>query len=226
MFRPLPVSFGTKNISFNRELMQKLYAVGIPASLNMALPSLLISSLNGILSMFSETYVLVLGAYYKLQTFIYLSANGIIQGIRPLVSFNYGAGERKRVEQIFRTALYLTAGVMAVGMLLSFLIPGQMIGLFVSNPETIKIGVMTLHIISLGFIVSAVSVTCSGTLEGLGMGMASLMISLSRYVVVIIPAAFLLSRVWGADGVFYAFPVTELATAVFAFAIFRKSYKV
>ena len=214
MFRPLPVSFGTKNISFNRELMQKLYAVGIPASLNMALPSLLISSLNGILSMFSETYVLVLGAYYKLQTFIYLSANGIIQGIRPLVSFNYGAGERKRVEQIFRTALYLTAGVMAVGMLLS------------SNPETIKIGVMTLHIISLGFIVSAVSVTCSGTLEGLGMGMASLMISLSRYVVVIIPAAFLLSRVWGADGVFYAFPVTELATAVFAFAIFRKSYKV
>ena len=84
MFRPLPVSFGTKNISFNRELMQKLYAVGIPASLNMALPSLLISSLNGILSMFSETYVLVLGAYYKLQTFIYLSANGIIQGIRPL----------------------------------------------------------------------------------------------------------------------------------------------
>ncbi len=101
MFRPLPVSFGTKNISFNRELMQKLYAVGIPASLNMALPSLLISSLNGILSAFSETYVLVLGAYYKLQTFIYLSANGIIQGIRPLVSFNYGAGERKRVEQIF-----------------------------------------------------------------------------------------------------------------------------
>ena len=93
MFRPLPVSFGTKNISFNRELMQKLYAVGIPASLNMALPSLLISSLNGILSMFSETYVLVLGAYYKLQTFIYLSANGIIQGIRPLVSFNYGAGD-------------------------------------------------------------------------------------------------------------------------------------
>ena len=226
MFRPLPVSFGTKNISFNRELMQKLYAVGIPASLNMALPSLLISSLNGILSMFSETYVLVLGAYYKLQTFIYLSANGIIQGIRPLVSFNYGAGERKRVEQIFRTALYLTVGVMAVGMLLSFLIPGQMIGLFTSNPETIKIGMMALHIISLGFIVSAVSVTCSGTLEGLGMGMASLMISLSRYVVVIIPTAFLLSRVWGADGVFYAFPVTELATAVFAFVIYRKSYKV
>lgn len=101
-----------------------------------------------------------------------------------------------------------------------------LIGLFTSNPETIKIGMMALHIISLGFIVSAVSVTCSGTLEGLGMGMASLMISLSRYVVVIIPTAFLLSRVWGADGVFYAFPVTELATAVFAFVIYRKSYKV
>ena len=93
-------------------------------------------------------------------------------------------------------------------------------------PDTIKIGVMALHIISLGFIVSAVSVTCSGTLEGLGMGMASLWISLLRYVVVIIPAAFFLSRVWRADGVFYAFPVTEVVTAVLAFVIYRKKYKV
>ena len=130
IFRPLPVSFARENIVWNRALLQKLYAVGIPASLNMALPSLLISSLNGILSAFSGTYVLVLGAYYKLQTFIYLSANGIIQGIRPLISFNYGAGEKKRVQQIFGTTLALTAGVMAVGTLLSFLIPGQMIGLF------------------------------------------------------------------------------------------------
>lgn len=115
----------------------------------MALPSLLISSLNGILSAFSGTYVLVLGAYYKLQTFIYLSANGIIQGIRPLISFNYGAGEKKRVQQIFGTTLALTAGVMAVGTLLSFLIPGQMIGLFTENQETIQIGIKALHIISL-----------------------------------------------------------------------------
>ena len=216
ILRPLPVSFGKEKISLNGELLNKLYAVGIPASLNMALPSLLISSLNGILAGFSGKYVLVLGAYYKLQTFIYLSANGIIQGIRPLISFNYGAGERKRVQKIFAVTLGLTAGVMALGMLLSFLIPGQMIGIFTSNEETIQIGVKALHVISFGFIVSAVSVTCCGALEALGRGMASLLISLSRYAVVMIPVAFLLSRVMGAEGVFFAFPITETLTAVAA----------
>ena len=225
IFRPLPVSFARENIVWNRVLLQKLYAVGIPASLNMALPSLLISSLNGILSAFSGTYVLVLGAYYKLQTFIYLSANGIIQGIRPLISFNYGAGEKKRVQQIFGTTLALTAGVMAVGTLLSFLIPGQMIGLFTENQETIQIGIKALHIISLGFIVSAVSVTCCGALEALGKGMASLLISLSRYAVIIIPAAFLFSRLYGAEGVFAAFPVTELLTAVFAWIVYKRNQR-
>lgn len=222
-FRPLPVSFEKKKISFNRQVIKPLYAVGIPASLNMALPSLLISSLNGILAGFSGSYVLVLGAYYKLQTFIYLSANGIIQGIRPLISFNYGAKEMKRVQQIFRTTLCLTAGVMALGMFLSFMIPGQMISLFTENEETVQIGISALQVICFGFVVSAVSVTCSGALEALGRGMDSLFISLLRYVVIIIPAALIFSRMMGAQGVFLAFPVTEAIAAVAAFWIYRKN---
>ena len=93
--------------------------------------------------------MLVLGVYYKLQTFIYLSANGIIQGIRPLVGYNYGAGEHKRVEKIYHTTLKLTVLIMALGMALSWIIPSQLIGLFTANPETIKIGVTALHIIVL-----------------------------------------------------------------------------
>ena len=122
--------------------------------------------------------MLVLGAYYKLQTFIYLTANGIIQGIRPLVGYNYGAGEYKRVEKIFRTTLGLVIGVMFVGTVLCWMIPDKLVGLFTASPETIGIGVRALHIISLGFVVSAVSVTCSGALEGLGKGASSLYISL------------------------------------------------
>ena len=82
-------------------IARRLYLIGIPAALNTALPSLLVSALNGILADFSEKYVLVLGVYYKLQTFIYLTANGIVQGIRPLVGYNYGAGETKRVQPHF-----------------------------------------------------------------------------------------------------------------------------
>lgn len=222
VFRPLPLSFRLKNITLNGMLLQKLYAVGIPASLNMALPSVLISSLNGILASFSEKYVLVLGAYYKLQTFIYLTANGIVQGTRPLISFNYGAGEKDRVEKIFRTALGLTAGVMAVGLLLSLAIPQQLIGLFTGNEETIRIGVKALRIISIGFLASAVSVTCCGALEALEKGIPSLLVSLARYVLLILPAAFLFSRLLGAEGVFYAFPLTEIGSAVFSFWIYRR----
>ena len=222
---PLPVSFSKRNISFNKELMKKLYLVGIPASLNMALPSVLISSLNGILAVFSDKYVLVLGAYYKLQTFIYLSANGIIQGIRPLVSFNYGADENGRVRKIFNTSLALTSGIMALGVALSFIIPDKMIGLFTENPDTVQIGVKALHIICTGFIFSAMSVTCCGVLEALGKGIESLIISFSRYAMIIIPAAYVLCKFLGAQGVFFAFPVAEGLTAVASFFIYQRLRK-
>ena len=219
---PIPVKIQLKYLKPEKHVISRIYAVGIPATLNMALPSLLISSLNGILSGFSEKYVLVLGVYYKLQTFIYLSANGIIQGIRPLIGYNYGAGEKKRVEKIFRTALGLVLGVMAAGMLISWLIPGKLIGLFTVNEETIRIGITALHIISFGFIVSGVSVTCSGALEGLGKGTPSFCIALLRYVIVIIPAAFLFGKILGANGVWLAFPVAEALTAVFAIILYQR----
>ena len=223
VIKPLPVSFSKKNVSFDKNLLSKLYTVGIPASLNMALPSLQVSALNGILSAFSDKYVLVLGAYYKLQTFIYLSANGIIQGIRPIVSFNYGAGEIKRVNDTFKTTLALTAGVMALGVMLSVTIPAKMIGLFTSSADTIDIGVNALRIISAGFVFSAVSVTCCGVLEALGKGAPSLGVSCMRYAVIIIPAAYILSRTaLGAQGVFFAFPVSEVITAVVSYLIYKK----
>lgn len=222
-FRPLPVKIKFCHMKPDRSMMKRLYSIGIPATLNMALPSLLISALNGILAEFSEKYVLVLGVYYKLQTFIYLSSNGIIQGIRPLMAYNYGAGEHKRVKKIFSTAIKLTVSIMIVGTVLAWAIPGQLIGLFTANQETIDIGVTALKIISLGFAISAVSVTCSGALEGLGKGMPSLFISLSRYVVIIIPVAFILSRFLEAKGVWCAFVISECVTAIFAYHTYRKA---
>lgn len=222
--KPIPISFRRENIIFSKELLKSLYSVGIPATLNMALPSVLISSLNGILAAFSDKYILVLGAYFKLQTFIYLTASGIIQGIRPIVSYNYGAGEKKRVHSVFKTALGLNLMVMIVGVVLSILIPGQLIGLFTTREETINIGVQALHIICVGFTFSAVSVTCCGVLEALGRGVPSLIVSALRYVVIIIPTAFILGRFLGAAGVFMALPITEIVTAVASYLIYRKYY--
>ncbi len=222
-YRPIPVRLSRKSMTADRNLDKKLYAVGIPATLNMALPSLLISALNAILVGYSQIYVVILGIYYKLQTFLYMPANGIVQGMRPIIGYNYGAGEHKRVEKIYRLTLTLSGAIMLLGTLICLLMPEQLIAIYTENQETIREGAKALRIISAGFIVSAVSVTGSGALEGLGKRFPSFVISLFRYVVIIIPLAFLFSRIWGPVGVWNAFWIAETITAVIALVVYRRA---
>ena len=223
--RPIRIRISRQFLTFDKETAFKLYFVGIPATLNMALPSVLISALNSILSSYSEVYILVLGIYYKLQTFLYLPANGIIQGMRPLIGYNYGAGEQKRVKEIYNIVLCMSSVIMVLGTIICLLIPGQLINLFTHVPETIHTGEIALRVISAGFLVSAVSVTSSGALEGLGKGMPSLIISLCRYIIIIIPSAFLFSKLFGAVGVWNAFWVAEFITAIISFFIYHRTIK-
>lgn len=220
--KPIPVKIRVHEMTPESALCKKVYSIGIPATLNLALPSVQVSALNAILTVYSASYVLVLGAYFKLQTFLYLTGNGVVQGMRPLIGYNYGAGEMKRVKSIFKSALILIAGVMVIGTILCMAIPQSLIGLFTSNPETISLGREALRLISIGFIVSAVSVTVSGALEGLGKGKESLVISLLRYIVLILPLAYFFSKMWGAVGVWHAFWVTEFISAVISYFICQK----
>lgn len=220
--RPLPLRLLPSKTMWDGAIARKMYAIGIPATLNLALPSLLISCLNVILAAFSQVYVLVLGVYYKLQTFLYLPANGIVQGMRPIIGYNFGAKEYGRVAKIYRVALLLSAAIMAVGTALCWAIPDQLIGLFSENAETIAAGSTALRLISIGFVISSLSVISSGALEGLGMGGPSLAISLLRYVALILPLAFVLSRFFSASGVWHAFWVTEFLTAGVSYALYRR----
>lgn len=222
---PVTVTLKRKYMKPEKGICTRFYAIGIPATLNMALPSLLVSVLNGILAGFSQSYVVVLGVYYKLQSFLYLPANGIVQGMRPLISYNYGAKEGKRVRKIYRTALGLIAAIMGTGTLLCQGIPGVLIGLFTENAQTIAAGTTALRVICMGFVVSAVSVTTAGALEAFGKGLQSFVISLLRYVIIMIPAAFLLSRVLGPSGVWHGFWIAELLTALAAFGIYKKEVR-
>ena len=221
--RPIPVRITRKALSLEKDVLSRIYSVGIPATLNLAVPSLTISALNAVLAGFSDVYVLVLGVYYKLQTFLYLTANGIVQGIRPLVGYNYGAGEEQRVRKIYRTALTLAAVIMAFGTVICVLFPNQLFGLFTENAATVQMGAEALRIISLGFLVSSVSIISGGVLEGLGLGVPSLIISLLRYLVLLVPAGFVLSRFLGAAGVWHGFWLTEWTTAAAAFVIYKKA---
>lgn len=212
-------------LPLKKETDVKLYAVGIPAVLNLALPSILISFLNAILAVYAQKYVVILGIYYKLQTFLYLPASGIIQGMRPLISYNYGANETKRVKTIYDLTLCMNGVIMIVGTLICQFASGRLMGLFTDQPGTAAAGGTALRIISIGFVVSAVSVTASGAFEALGKGGESLVISLFRYIIFIIPAAYLLCRVAGPDRVWYAFGITEILTAAIAAVMHRKSMK-
>lgn len=204
---------------------KKLYGIGIPATLNIALPSVLISVLNAILVSYSAIYVVVLGIYYKLQTFVFMPSNGIIQGIRPLVGYNYGAKEYNRVNKIYKLTLGLSLIIMIAGTLLCFVFPKEIMGLFTTNEETLNAGVTALRIISISFVFSSLSLTSGGVLEGLGMGIPSLIISLCRYVVIILPCAYILSSLLGPTGVWHAFWITEVFTAVISLLIYKKKKK-
>ena len=225
ILKPIPVRVTPKALKTSKVTDLSLYAIGVPAILNLALPSFLISFLNSVLAAYSDSYVVILGIYYKLQTFLYLPANGIIQGMRPLIGYNFGAREMKRVKKIFRLTLESSCVIMLFGTVICLLASGQLMGLFTTTPETIAAGSRALKIISAGFLVSAVSVTTSGAMEGLGKGTQSLVISLFRYVVVIMPTAYLLSHFMGPDGVWNAFWITEVFTAIVSVMIYHKTLK-
>lgn len=145
------------------------------------------------------------------------------RGSVPWWGTTTGAGEHRRVSRIYTTSLALIAGIMVLGTALCWAAAGQLMGLFTENAETISLGAAALRIISLGFVLSSVSVASTGALEGLSMGGPSLVITALRYVVVIIPIAFLLSRVWDAQGVWWAFPVTEALTAALSYFVYRRA---
>ena len=222
--RPLNLQF-KPHFKPTQNICRRLYGIGIPATLNMALPSVLISVLNILLGTFSETQVLVLGIYYKLQSFLYLPANGMIQGMRPIMSYNYGARELSRVKKIYQTSLSIIVLILLTGTVLCLVVPDQLIHLFSNNAATITAGRQALRIICIGFAISGISVVTAGALEAMGKGKESLHISCLRYIVLILPLAFILSHFIGVGGVWHAFWITEVITAALSAFIFYRQYQ-
>lgn len=220
--RPYAVHIRLKHLIPDTAVIIQIYNVGIPSSIMMLLPSVLVSILNGILSSFSDLYVAVLGIYFKLQTFIYMPANGIVQGLRPIVGYNYGAGENERVRSAIRYSLASTALIMLAGTILALFFPGQILSLFDADKDLTEAGTTALRIISAGFLISSAGVICSGVFEALGNGRCSLIVSLLRQFAITIPLSLILAQSLGAAGVWLSFPAGELCAAVAAFLLLRK----
>ncbi|MCU6748693.1 MATE family efflux transporter [Faecalicatena acetigenes] len=216
------VTLHPRYIRFDKKLIRQIYAVGIPSSLMMMMPSVLVGGLNGILAGMSEVYVAVLGIYFKLQTFIYMPANGIVQGMRPIIGYNYGAGNRKRVKAAIRYSLLAAAVLMLAGTILSLGFPAAILGMFQADTALLNAGTQALRLISLGFLVSSVGIISCGVFEAMGKGMQSLLISLLRQLIIILPLGFVLSRFMGAAGIWVSFPAAELLAALAACVLMKK----
>ena len=220
-----PVRIHMKGFRLKGAVAAQVYSVAVPSGLMVALPSLLVGMLNAILSAFSQTAVAVFGAYFKLQTFVYMPASGLVQGMRPIMSFNYGAGRRDRMHQILRSSLLVTGGIMLVGWLLFTLLPGPIMALFGADARMSAMGASALRIISLGFVVSTVGFVLAGAFEALGKGVQSLTVSMIRHLIVIPPLAWALSKPFGLAGVWASFPIAELLAAVVAVVLYRHTMK-
>lgn len=214
-----------RGFSFDRALLKRIYMVAVPSAITMSLPSILISILNGILVGISEVGIAVLGIYFKVQTFIYMPSNGLIQGMRPIISYNYGAGQDKRVKETIRFSLLVTGGIMAAGTVLFCAFPTQIMGLFHAGGSLMEMGVMAFRIISIGFIFSAAGVVFSGVFEALGRGTASLAVSTLRQFFIIPILSLILVSKMGANGIWVSFPIAETTAALAAILLYKKYQK-
>lgn len=214
-----------KGFRFEKNMLWKIYTVAIPSAIMMSLPSVLVAALNSVLSTFSATAIAVFGLYIKIQTFVYMPANGVIQGMRPIMSYNYGAGNRKRMKETLKASLEATGVIMTLGTLLFMAFPQEIMKLFNANAEMLEIGVPMLRIIAIGFIISTVGCVLSGAFEALGKGVQSLVVSLLRQLIIIIPLSAVLSKTAGLYGVWATFPAAELIAAVIGCSLYRNFMK-
>ena len=215
------IRLNRSHFHLKRPNLSEIYRIAIPSMIMLSLASAMVSILNRLLICFSETSVALFGVYYKLQTFVYLPTYGIMQALRPIVGFNYGAKNYPRVKQAIRLSTIFAMVIMAIGTALLLIIPQEILGLFSASEEMYDIGIPALRIISLGFIVSSIAVILTAVFEALGKGGLSLLVTLSRQIFLLLPLALLLSHFWGLTGIWVAFPVTEVLTTIFAVLLYK-----
>ncbi len=211
-----------KKFKFTPSYVKEIYAVGLPAIVMQTVSSLLTIILNSILIAFSEDAVAVLGIYFKINTFVFMPVFGLTQGYSPVVAFNYGARNLQRMKQAFFVTVSTAFVIMVVGVSLFNFAPGALVSIFTDDPVRYEMGITALKYISLSFFGAAFGIVISSTLQAIGYGFASLIFSLIRQVVLILPIAYVMSKIHGVIGVWIAFPLAEyFAIALVMFMLIR-----
>jgi putative MATE family efflux protein len=216
------IKFGTEYLKPDRQTIAQIYAVGLPSIIMQSIGSVMNFGVNRILLGFSSTAAAVFGVYFKLQSFVFMPVFGLNNGVVPIIAYNYGARRPDRIKETFRYAVIYAMSIMTVGFLLFETIPGSMLALFSASDHMNQIGVHALRVLATPFIVAGFCIMCSSVFQALGHGVLSLWVSLIRQIIVLLPSAFILAKLVGLDGVWYSFPIAEIASAALSIMFIRR----
>ena len=214
-----------KNFRPDGQIIKEVLAVGVPSIIMQSITSVTTYVLNQILIVYSEAAVTVYGIYFKLQSFIFMPCFGINNGMVPIVGYNYGARKKDRIMSTIKYAIISSTVIMVIGMLLFALIPGTLLGFFNAKGELMDLGQIALRIIGFHFVLAGFNIVLGSVYQAIGNGVYSLIISLVRQIVVILPVAYLLGKLFGVTAIWYAFPIAEIIAAALNAYLFSKIYK-
>lgn len=202
-----------------------IYKIGVPSILMQSIGSVTTFGMNNILLMFSSTAATVFGVYFKLQSFIFMPVFGLTNGIIPIVAYNYGARNKKRIYQTLKLGAALAIGIMFVGMLVFQIFPETLLSLFDASEHMLEIGVPALRTISLCFVFAGFCIVSSSVFQALGNGVYSLIMSIARQLVVILPVAYAFAKLIGLDAVWFSYPIAEIASVLVCIVLLKRILK-
>lgn len=195
-------------------IIKQIYVVGIPSIIMQSIGSVMVFCMNQILIAFSTTATAVFGVYFKLQSFIFMPIFGMNNGMVPIVAYNYGAQKRSRLIKTVKLSIIYAVGIMCIGLIIFQLVPDKLFMLFDASDHMLQMGVPALRIISIHFPIAGVCIICGTVFQALGNAVYSMINSICRQIVVLLPAAYLLARLGDVNYVWWAFPIAEIMSLI------------
>ncbi len=216
------INLNMKGFRPNKKVILTIYQVGLPSIVMQSIGSVMVFGMNKILLMFSSTAAAVFGVYFKLQSFIFMPVFGLNNGMIPIIAYNYGAKNKKRIMATMNLSIALAVGIMAVGLAIFQIFPAQLLGFFDASEHMLEIGVPALRIISLSFLFAGYCIIVGSVFQALGNGVYSLITSAARQLMVILPAAYIFAKLFGLSMVWWAIPLAEIVSVALSTLLFKR----
>lgn len=224
-FKNPEVHLRLRHIRPNGRLMGEITAISIPSIIMSCISSLTCFVMNMILIAYSSTAVAVFGVYFKLQSFVFMPVFGLNNGMVPIIAYNYGAQKPERIHKTIRLGMVYAVAIMLIGLLVFQLIPKELLLMFDASDAMLEIGAPALRIMSLAFVFAGIGIVSGSSCQAFGYSVYSMLISIARQIVVLIPAAYLLSLTGVLRSIWFAFPIAEIFSLILSLFFLRTTLK-